>query len=129
MTHWHDTGYGWIELQAERGGLLRTANNFPHDAPTMQISVRTWQVKGRHDWKGAIPAKSPRCILKLNDALDEFSKILPPCVMVLMLDEPSTTFQKLNSSWIRFKTGAIRKSDTLSEDRWLNYLEEFYAVQ
>lgn len=129
MIHWHDTGYGWIEIQAEAGGLLRTSKPLPHDAPTMQLSVRTWATRGLKDWRGAVPPRNPRCILKLNDALNELSELLYPCVMVLMVDEPSTVFQKLDNSWIRFRTGAIRKSSKLSEEKWLNYLEEFYAIQ
>ena len=126
MIHYHDTGYGWIEIACTVGGVMRGNKPLPKAALTMQLSIRTWEILGH--WQGE-PAKNPRCILKLNDALNELDGKLPPCVMTLAVDEPSTVFRKLDNSWIRFRTGAIRKSAKLSEEKWLNYLEEFYAIQ
>jgi len=116
MTHVYDTGYGLIELACEIPGLWRTQKTMPVSAPVMQVSVRTHR------------ATSARCILSINKAFDELAAKAPAVVMIINVDDPAKWFRKLDGSWLRFRTMPIRKADKLSEERLLNFLEEWYAI-
>lgn len=122
----HDTGFGHIELYADEG-VHRMDMSKHKDIIFRYVAVRTWAHYGKVDTNlKPIPPKNATCILKINDALDELVKVVPPCILVIMLDEPFRGLLKLSDKWLRFRICAIRKSDKMDEEKYLNFIGEYF---
>jgi hypothetical protein len=131
MTIYYDTGYGWIELNIQMNGYLRTNLALPKSTSLYQVSVRTWGAERKLDiFNKPIPPKSSRCILTINQALDELKDKAPAGILLIMLEQYVPYFKKLSKDWIVIGGCAFCKTNKLSEEAWLSFIEEwFYAIQ
>lgn len=128
MNLLHDTGHGYIELSADLLGYMRGNLKLPRSANLYQVSVRTIDASRSSDIYGnLLKATNIRCILSLNDALDRLIQVAPKGVLLLSTEDGGKYFRKLDKKWLRFKNCAICKTTTLSENEWLNFIEEWYS--
>lgn len=128
MNLLHDTGYGYIELSAEPFGFMRGNITIPKTAVIYQLSVRTIDATRKTDIYGnLLPSSNIRCILSLNDALDRLIRVMPKGVLLLSTENGGAYFRKLDKKWLRFKNCAICKTSQMSENEWLNFIEEWYS--